>query len=185
MIIGYARCSTEAQDLAAQKDGLEKLGAERIYSDQGLTGANRKRPGLAQALAAVRAGDTFVVTKLDRLGRSARDLDDIAQELQAKGVKLSFGGSVYDPTDPMGRMFFQILAAFAEFEHGVIRMRTKEGMAMLPAGKLQGKPPSLSPTRAAHLRELHEAGQHNISQLAELFGVSRATVYRTLEREMA
>src|SRR3954466_13904109 len=95
-LIGYARCSTDKQDLAAQQAALEKLGAapERIYTDRGLTGATRARPALDQALAAVRAGDTLVVPKLDRL---------------ARGVKLALGSNVYDPADPMGK-FFNILA---------------------------------------------------------------------------
>jgi len=125
--IGYARCSTDKQDLAAQRDALFALGVakDRIYIDHGLTGTNRERPGLAQALAAVREGDTFVVPKLDRLARSVPDARAIADELEQRGVKLSLGGSVHDPADPMGKMFFNILATFAEFEADLIRMRTR------------------------------------------------------------
>ena len=95
--IGYARCSTDRQDLAAQKATLERLGVppERIYTDHGLTGTNRARPGLDQALAAVRAGDTLVVPKLDRLARSVPDARTIADALVARGVKLALGTSVY------------------------------------------------------------------------------------------
>ncbi|NVK42795.1 MAG: recombinase family protein, partial [Oceanospirillaceae bacterium] len=127
--IGYARCSTDAQDLAAQRAALEILGvaSERIYTDHGLTGRNRDRPGLAQALAAVRAGDTLVVPKLDRLARSVPDARDIADGLAERGVRLALAGTVYDPTDPMGRMFFNVLATFAEFEADLIRLRTREG----------------------------------------------------------
>ena len=88
---------------------------DRIYLDKGLTGTNRARPGLDQALAAVRAGDTLVVPKLDRLARSVPDARDIGDSLIARGIKLSLGGSLYDPADPMGKMFFNILATFAEF----------------------------------------------------------------------
>ena len=140
--IGYARCSTDAQDLAAQRAALEILGvaSERIYTDHGLTGRNRDRPGLAQALAAVRAGDTLVVPKLDRLARSVPDARDIADGLAERGVRLALGSTVYDPTDPMGRMFFNVLATFAEFEADLIRLRTREGMAVARAkGKLKGK----------------------------------------------
>ena len=146
--IGYARCSTDKQDLAAQKAALEKLGVrpERIYTDHGLTGTNRDRPGLDQALAAARAGDTLVVPKLDRLARSVPDARAIADALIARGVKLALGASVYDPADPMGKMFFNILATFAEFEADLIRLRTREGMAIARAkGKLRGKSPKLSP----------------------------------------
>ena len=122
MTIGYARCSTDKQDLAAQRAALERLGVapERIYTDHRLTGTHRARPGLDQALAAVRAGDTLVVPKLDRLARSVPDARMIADALVARGVKLALGSSVYDPADPMGKMFFNILATFAEFEADLI-----------------------------------------------------------------
>ena len=116
--IGYARCSTHAQDLEAQTKALLGLGVaeDRIYTDHGLTGAGRDRPGLAQALPALREGDTLVVSKLDRLARSVPDARDIPKELERKGVTLALGTTVNDPSDPMGRMFSNIVATFAEFE---------------------------------------------------------------------
>ncbi len=152
-LIGYARCSTDDQDLTAQRDRLCELGVaeQRIYLDHGLTGTNRARPGLDQALAAVREGDTLVVPKLDRLVRSVLDARAIGDDLAARGIKLSLGGQVYDPTDPMGKMFFNILATFAEFEVDLLRMRTREGMAVARAkGKLRGKRPKLSPSNSAN-----------------------------------
>lgn len=100
--IGYARVSANEQDITAQRTGLEALGvaADRIYVDQGLTGTNRARPGLREALVACRSGDTLVVTKLDRLARSVPDARDIVAELTASGVRLQLGGSVHDPTHP-------------------------------------------------------------------------------------
>lgn len=184
--IGYARCSTDKQDLAAQRAALLALGVEpdRIYTDFGLTGTNRDRPGLAQALAAVRAGDTLVVAKLDRLARSVPDARGIADALAARNVRLALGASVYDPADPMGKMFFNILATFAEFEADLIRLRTREGMAVARAkGKLRGKKPKLSERRQKELRRMHATGDYSISDLAELFAVSRPTVYRTLARQ--
>ena len=183
--IGYARCSTDKQDLTAQRAALADLGvaADRIYTDHGLTGTNRARPGLDQALAAVRAGDTLVVAKLDRLARSVPDARDIADRLAGRGVKLALGSSVYDPTDPMGKMFFNILATFAEFESDLIRLRTREGMAVARAkGKLRGKQPKLSEKQQKELRRMRDTGDYSISDLAELFTVSRPTVYRTLAR---
>ena len=146
-LIGYARCSTDTQDLSAQGQALFNLGVseDNIYTDHGLTGTSRDRPGLDQAIAAVREGDTLVVPKLDRLARSVPDARAIAEQLEVKGVKLALGASVYDPTDPMGKMFFNILATFAEFESDLIRMRTREGMAIARAkGKLRGKQPKLT-----------------------------------------
>ena len=109
--IGYARCSTDKQDLTAQREALVNLGVdpEGVYTDHGVTGRNRARPGLDQTLAAVRKGDTLVVTKLDRLARSAPDARQIADGLAARGVRLALGATVYDPTDPMGKMFFNII----------------------------------------------------------------------------
>lgn len=187
-LIGYARCSTDKQDLTAQRQALHELGVpeDRIYTDHGLTGTNRIRPGLDQALAAVRKEDTLVVPKLDRLARSVPDARAIADLLERKGVKLALGRTVYDPADPMGKMFFNILATFAEFEADLIRMRTREGMAIARAkGKLRGKQPKLSEKQQKELARMHAAGDYSISDLAELFSVSRPTVYRTLQRKRA
>lgn len=184
--IGYARCSTDRQDLTAQKQALENLGVapDRIYTDHGLTGTNRARPGLDQAIAAVRAGDTLVVPKLDRLARSVPDARAIAEQLAERDVKLALGASVYDPSDPMGKMFFNILATFAEFESDLIRMRTREGMAIARAkGKLRGKQPKLSNRQSRELRRMYDTGEYSISDLAEVFSVSRPTIYRTLKRQ--
>ncbi len=177
--IGYARVSTDAQDLTAQRDALAALGVtlDRIYVDHGLTGTNRERPGLRQALAACRAGDTLVVTKLDRLARSLPDARAIADELTARSVKLSLGGSVHDPTDPVGRLLLNVLAMVAEFEADLARLRTREGMKVAKAkGRLRGKQPKLSTKQEAHLVALHRAGQHTIGELEELFSVTRSTV---------
>jgi DNA invertase Pin-like site-specific DNA recombinase len=184
-LIGYARCSTDKQDLAAQRAALIELGVDpkRIYTDHGLTGTNRLRPGLDQALAAVRGGDTLVVPKLDRLARSVPDARHIADALAARGVTLALGTSRYAPADPMGKMFFNILATFAEFEADLIRLRTREGMAIARAkGKLRGKQPKLSDKQQKELCKMHRTGKYSISDLAELFSISRPTVYRTLAR---
>jgi DNA invertase Pin-like site-specific DNA recombinase len=184
-LIGYARCSTVEQDLTAQRETLTALGVpgDRIYLDKGLTGTNRARPGLYQALAAVRAGDTLVVPKLDRLARSVPDARDIGDTLVARGVRLSLGGSVYDPADPMSKMFFNMLAVFAEFEADLLRMRTRAGMAVAHArGKLKGHQPKLSTRQQAELVRMHATGEYTIAELMEVFSVGRATVYRVLQR---
>ncbi|MFJ6044741.1 recombinase family protein [Brachybacterium paraconglomeratum] len=183
--VGYARVSTDEQDLTAQRDGLAAFGVDpkRIYVDHGLTGRNADREGLRQALAACRNGDTFVATKLDRLTRSVRDAHQIADDLAAREVKLSIAGSVYDPTDPMGKLLFNVLAMVAEFEADLIRARTREGMKVAKAkGRLRGKSPKLTPRQEAHLVQLHAADEHTVGELAELFSVGRSTVYRALQR---
>ena len=187
-LIGYARCSTDRQDLAAQLQERLALGVaeDRIYTDHGLTGTTRARAGLDQALAAVREGDTLVVPKLDRLARSVPDARAIADRLRERGVKLALGRALYDPADPMGKMFFNILATFAEFEADLIRMRTREGLAIARArGKLRGKQPKLSDRQQRKLCRMHATGEYSISDLAELFSVSRPTVYRTLNRRLS
>lgn len=183
--IGYARVSTNEQDLTAQRNALLALGVDekRIYVDHGLTGANRERPGLREAMAACRDGDTLVVTKLDRLARSLPDARDIADELTAKGVVLSLGGSTHDPTDPVGRLLFNVLGMVAEFESDLIRMRTREGMAVAKAkGRLKGKQPKLSAIQRKLLLKLYDADEHTQAELAELFRVSRTTIYREIQR---
>jgi len=184
-LVGYARCSTLMQDLTAQRTALQALGVpeDRIYLDHGFTGSSRKRPGLDQALAAVREGDTLITPKLDRLARSVPDARDIIQGLSERGVRFQLGGAVYDWNDPMAKMFIQLLAVFAEFELDLIRMRTREGMSRPQVrAKLRGKPPKLSAAQQKHLVDLHKAGEHSITDLAELFGVSRPSVYRVLAR---
>ena len=179
LLIGYARVSTNEQDLTAQQNALERLGARPnlIYTDHGLTGTNRARPGLREALAACRAGDTLVVAKLDRLARSLRDAKDIVDELTVKDVKLSIGGSVHDPTDPVGRLLFNVLAMVAEFESDLMQIAKAKG-------RLKGKQPKLSTAQQKHLMEVYRAGTHSTTELAELFNVGRSTVYRTIARQL-
>jgi DNA invertase Pin-like site-specific DNA recombinase len=152
-------------------------------SPHGLTGTNRARPGLDQALAAVRSGDTLVVPKLDRLARSVPDARDIGDTLVARGVKLSLGGSIYDPADPMSKMFFNMLAVFAEFEVDLLKTRTREGMAIAKSrGRLKGKQPKLTTRQQTELVRMHASGEYTIAELMEVFSVGRATVYRVLHR---
>lgn len=186
LLIGYARVSTHEQDLTAQRVALERLGVLpiNIHTDHGLTGTNRSRPGLREALASCRDGDTLVIAKLDRLARSLRDAKNIVDELTAKNVKLNIGGSVHDPNDPVGRLLFNVLAMVAEFESDLIRARTREGMQIAKAkGHLRGRQPKLNVAQQRHLLEVHEAGTHSVAELAELFGVGRATVYRCIDRQ--
>lgn len=185
MLIGYARVSTDAQDLTAQREALAGLGVDptRIYVDHGLTGTSRARPGLREAMAACRVGDTLVVTKLDRLARSLPDAWEILADLTTRQVELSFAGTVHDPTDPVGRLLFNVLAMVAEFEAELIRLRTREGMKIAKAkGRLRGKQPRLNPRQEAHLVALHQAGEHSVLEFGDLFGVTRSTVYRAVER---
>ena len=128
----------------------------------------------------------MVVPKLDRLARSVPDARAIGDDLAARGVALALGTTVYDPTDPMGKMFFNILATFAEFELDLIRARTREGMAVARArGRLKGRKPKLTDRQSAELCRMRATGDYTIADLMEVFNVGRATVYRTLQRAEA
>ena len=175
LLVGYARVSTHDQDLTAQRDALATLGVqiERTYVDHGLTGTNRDRPGLREALAACRSGNTLVVTKLDRLARSLPDARDILEDLTTREVKLSIGGSVHDPTDPVGRLLFNVLAMVAEFESDLIRLRTKEGMRVARAkgpawSAAQAQPAPGGPSRhaAPRRRAQHRRTQRSVRRRA-------------------
>ena len=184
-LIGYARCSTVAQDTDIQRAALAGYGVPvgRIYVDEGFTGTSTSRPGLDQALAAVHAGDTLIVPRLDRFARSVPDARSLADLIISRGARLQIASTVYDPADPFGKMFFTILASFAEFEVDVIRLRTIEGMARArQRGKLKGKQPKLNGQQRAHLLQLDRQGAKTPTELAELFGVSRATIYRELKK---
>ena len=185
MKIGYARCSTQKQDLRAQKKQLRDLGvaADRIYTDHGLSGRKRDRPGLDKALAACRAGDTLVVTKLDRLARSISDTSAIADQLTEAGVTLQTGPTVYDPTDPVGKAFFYFAAIFAEFEADLIRQRTREGIeAARAAGKMQGKPSHFTPYQRKIMQEMLASGDYSQREVAEVMGTSPSWVSRLAAR---
>ena len=124
-----------------------------------------------------------MVPKLDRLARCVPDARTIGDSLAERRIRLQLGTMIYDLADPMGKMFFHILATFAEFEVDLLRMRTREGMAIAKAkGELKGRAPKLSAPRQARLRKLHAAGEHTGTELAELFEVSRPMVFRAFER---
>lgn len=183
MKIGYGRVSTSEQNVEVQREALQCLGvaADKIYLDRGVSGRRRVRPSLERALGELRDGDEFVVTKLDRLGRSLRDLLDIADEIRSKGASLTVGRTTYDPADPVGAMLFQVLGMAAEFEVSMNRERTREGVARAKAeGKYKGRQPKLSPAEVKRLREMHASGGYTGAELGRFFGLHRTSVYRYL-----
>ncbi len=184
IFVGYARCSTTSQDVRVQLSALKQLGVTdgHLHTDRGRTGRNRERPGLIAALGAVRDGDVLVVTKLDRLGRSARDLHDIAAELAGKGVKLSIGGSIHDRGTRSAKCFSGC-SLMAEFESDLIRSRTVEGMReAAKRGRLLGKPSKLSVLPRRRLLADYESGEYSAAQLMDISGLSRSAMYATLSK---
>jgi len=178
-VIGYSRVSTTDQNPESQSDALLLAGADRIFSDV-FTGTKASRPEFDKAFEYLRSGDTLIVTRLDRLGRSAKDLLSIAETLRNRGINLRVVEQNIDTTSAEGRLFFTIISAFAEFEHSLIVSRTKDGLAAARArGRVGGRKPKMNPARAHTARAMYAEGKP-VSQIAEVLGVSRPTVYRAL-----
>lgn len=160
------------------KEGVDR---DRVYVDHGISGRQTRRPGLDNAINAAREGDVFCVTKLDRLSRSAGDLHETVKRLAAKGVALSIDGKIYDPTDPMGKMFIGVLGLMAEFESDLIRSRTRDAVAAAAAGKMKGRQHKLTPEERAYLLQTYETGQFKIETLCRNTGLKRSALYANIE----
>jgi DNA invertase Pin-like site-specific DNA recombinase len=185
MMIGYARVSTDEQNLALQLDALRSAGCETIFEDTG-SGADENRKGLADALARCAAGDVLVAWKLDRLGRSTLDLVGLVEKLKGRGVGLKVltgEGASVDTTRPEGKLIFAVFAAFAEFERELIRERTMAGMrAAKRRGRHLGRPRKLTPHKLDHARQLIADGKETRAGAAALLGVDAVTLRRALKR---
>jgi DNA invertase Pin-like site-specific DNA recombinase len=185
MIIGYARVSTIEQDPALQLDALEAAGAERIFTDHGVSGSVAKRPELDKCLDQLRSGDTFLVWKLDRAFRSLRHLLELVEDLSSRGVAFKSVTEQIDTGSASGRLILSVFGAMAEFERSLIRERTAAGMAAAKArGAKIGRPSSLTDTAVDQARALVMAG-HRVSEVAKTLGVGRSTLYRVLGDEIS
>jgi DNA invertase Pin-like site-specific DNA recombinase len=184
MLIGYARVSTLDQTLALQQDALTAAGCEQLYTDT-VSGSVTERPGLTQALSHLRAGDTLVVWRLDRLGRSLPHLTETVSQLQQRGIGFRSLQEQIDTTTSGGKLIFHVFGALAEFERDLIRERTQAGLAAARArGRLGGRPKKLADAKQVELaRTLHDGGQADIDTICATLGISRATLYRYLKRE--
>lgn len=183
--IGYARVSTEDQTVDPQLDALNAAGCDRIFSERA-SGALRARPELDAALNYIRSGDTLVVTKLDRLGRSLPHLIDTLTGLDERGVGFHSISEGIDTTTSAGRLMMHILGAIAQFERDLIIERTRAGLAAAKArGRTGGRPSTITPEKLAVARQMHGAKTHTMAVIAETIGVSRATLYRHLGTEAA
>ncbi|MCP4966891.1 MAG: recombinase family protein [bacterium] len=186
MRIGYGRVSTRDQDSGAQRDALEAAGCEQIFIET-VSGKLARRPELDRALLVARSGDQVVVTKLDRLGRSLEHLIQLSNELQSQGVDLVVLDQGIDTSTAVGRMFFQILGAIAEFEHALMSERTRDGLAAARSrGRTGGQRPKLTVRQAKIARDMYEekaadeSRAYTVQEIADEFGVSRPTIYRHL-----
>ncbi|MBM6395302.1 MULTISPECIES: recombinase family protein [Hyphomicrobiales] len=180
MKIGYARVSTDEQNLDMQLQALKAAGCDRIYEDRGMSGAATTRPGLRRAMKALRAGDVLIVWRLDRLGRSLPHLIDVIAGLNGKEVGLQSLREQIDTTSPAGRFYLHMLAALAEFERELIRDRAIAGMAAArKRGVRLGRPRKLSPQQVNTARQKITNGE-KLEVAAKSFGVSGLTLRRAL-----
>jgi DNA invertase Pin-like site-specific DNA recombinase len=184
LLIGYARVSSQGQDLALQRDALSKAGCERIYEETA-SGALDARPQLEALLDHVREGDVVVCWRLDRLGRSLRHLLELVADLEARGVEFRSLTEGIDTSTSSGRLVFNVFASLAQFERELIRERTMAGLAAARArGRTGGRPRKLTREQIQVVREMHASRKHTLAVIAKTVGVSRATVYRALKAEV-
>jgi DNA invertase Pin-like site-specific DNA recombinase len=184
MLIGYARVSTSEQTLNLQKDALEKIGCVKIFSDV-VSGAKAEREGLHEALEYVRAGDTLVVWRLDRLGRSLKHLIEAITKLNNRKIGFKSITENIDTTTSGGKLVFHIFGALAEFERDIIRERTNAGLsAARSRGRLGGRPKAKTldtPKKVALAQSLYENRNNTIDEICKALNVSRATLYRYIK----
>jgi DNA invertase Pin-like site-specific DNA recombinase len=181
MLIGYARVSTEEQNLDLQGDALKQAGCEQIFTDR-VSGTKDNRPGLTNALSHLRSGDTLVVWRLDRLGRSLTHLIATVTALQERGVGFKSLTESIDTTTSGGRLVFNIFASLAEFEREIIRERTNAGLKAARArGRNGGRPKKLSKKQIQVLQDLAGDRKHSVKEICSLFGIGRTAFYRYLD----
>lgn len=185
MKIGYARVSTGEQNLDLQLDALKAAGCEKIFQDHGISGAVIEREGLSQAISACGAGDTLVVWKLDRLGRSLGFLCSLIERFGQQGIGFQSLTDGIDTTTSGGKLVFHIMGSLAEFERSLVSERTKAGMkAAKKRGKRLGRPPALTASQQQHAFELLKEGKMQ-KDVAELLGVSHNTIWRLSAQKKA
>jgi len=177
MLVGYARVSTQDQNLELQHDALKEAGCERIFEDK-MSGAKAARPGLMEAISFMRAGDTLVIWKLSRLGRSLKQLIETVQALQEKSIELKSLNESLDTATATGKLLFHIIAAFAQFERDNMIENTKAGLdAARARGKKGGRPKKLDDKKAQLAREWSQDKNRSVKEICDLLKISRATYY--------
>ena len=178
MLIGYARVSTSDQTLALQQDALEKAGCSKVFTDTA-SGAKAERVGLEEAMSHLREGDTLVVWRLDRLGRSLKHLIETITALNNRKIGFKSITEAIDTTTSGGKLIFHIFGALAEFERDIIRERTQAGLTAARArGRRGGRPKSLTPKKAQMAQALYMDKNNTIDEICKTLNVSRATLYR-------
>jgi len=181
MKIGYARVSTKEQNLDLQIDGLKKVGCKQIYKDFGVSGSKASRPNLDKMLENLRPNDTVIIWKLDRLGRSLKDLVTLVERFNSQNIGLQSLNDPIDTTTAQGKLVFNIFASLAEFEKDVIRERTMAGLASARArGRVGGRPKGLSEEaqkKAKTAKILYESQKFSIKEMTTQLNISKKTLY--------
>lgn len=182
MLVGYARVSTHDQNLSPQIDALKQAGCEEIFHDK-ISGSKAERPGLSEALAYLRKGDSLLVWRLDRLGRSLKHLIETVTQLEERGVGFHSLQEAIDTTTSGGKLVFQIFGALAEFERNLIRERTQAGLAAARArGRKGGRPKVLDKTKVELAYRLYDEKKHTINEICRILGISKPTLYTYLNQ---
>lgn len=180
-LLGYARVSTNDQDAALQINALNEAGCFKVFTDV-MSGAAEHRPELDRLKDQLRPGDTLVVWRLDRLGRSLRHLIDSMNEIEEAGVGFRSLTENIDTTSPGGRLIFHVFGALAEFERELVQQRTRAGLAAARArGRRGGRPPLLTEDQLKTAKQMYERQDMTVAQIGEVLGVSRTTIYRALK----
>lgn len=183
MLIGYARVSTEDQNLDRQIDQLKAAGVKKIYCEK-MTGTNQNRPKLKDMLDNIRDGDTIIITDLTRISRSLKDLLALTEEISNKGVHLKSLKETIDTTTAQGKFFFHITAAFSQFERDLISERTKEGLASARArGKLGGRRSKLNYKDKETIKKLYDKKELAVAEICGMYGISRPTLYKAVKED--
>lgn len=181
MLVGYARVSTDDQNLNLQRDALQLAGCEKIFEDQ-ISGAKAERPGLHAVLQFVRTGDTLVIWRLDRLSRTLKDLIEMVKLLESNGIGLKSLQESIDTTSSSGMLIFHLFGALAEFERNLTRERTQAGLQAARArGRKGGRPKVLNKDKQALAVQLYDERKHTVAQICELMGVSKPTLYKYID----
>lgn len=180
-VFGYARVSTEQQNLDRQLDALKKYGVDTIYNEK-MTGTKRNRPELSKMLDRMTEGDTVVVESLSRLGRSTKDLIELVELFQSKGVHLVSLKESIDTSTSTGKLLFTLMSAIAQFERDVIADRTREGLRSARARGRMGGRPKTNPDSIRKAIKLYNTNQYSVKEIEELTGVKKSTLYRNLSK---
>ena len=178
MLIGYARVSTDDQKLNLQQDALRAAGCEKIFEDY-VSGSKVNRPGLNKALEMARAGDTLVVWRLDRLGRSLKELLGLTETLKERSIGLQSLQESINTSSSSGQLVFHLFGALAEFERNLVKERTRAGLTAARArGRIGGRPKALDPKKRQLAVKLYQDREHSIEEICRMMGISKPTLYK-------